>query len=197
MIIRNELNSCDVQSGRSCHCSVSHQDDVRDILICSNPMYGMIHKPDNHKTNKDLVIDGKFWEWVLSYFMSSYLIGTICGQHISNPIELFALNFGRWESAEAKDSQAKECHGHLHVHIKPEVVVAFEKAENTAMYGKIGRPKEYVIQNCIELETHRLLSLESGQGMKKINEMDLKINEMDLKIDKILNEINEIKRSKN
>ncbi|PKC13500.1 hypothetical protein RhiirA5_351535, partial [Rhizophagus irregularis] len=142
---------------------VSHQDDVRDILICSNPMYGKIHKPDNHKTNKDLVIDGKFWEWVLSYFMSLYLTETICGQRISNPIELFALNFGRWESAEAKDSQAKECHGHLHVHIKPEVVIAFEKAENTAMYGKIGQPKDYAIQNCIELETHRLLSLESEQ----------------------------------
>ncbi|CAB4464522.1 unnamed protein product [Rhizophagus irregularis] len=140
---------------------VSHQDDVRDILICSNPMYGMIHKPDNHKTNKDLVIDGKFWEWVLSYFMSSYLTETICGQCISNPIELFALNF---ESDEAKDSQAKECHGHLHVHIKPEVVIAFEKAGNIAMYGKIGQPGVYAIQNCMELELYRLMRLEMEQG---------------------------------
>ena len=168
---------------------VSHQDDIRDVLICADPKYNMIHKPDNHKTNKDLVIDSYFWEWVLGYFMSSYLAEIICGQNISNPIELLALNFGRWESAEAKDSQAKECHGHLHVHIKPEVVIAFENAENTAMYGKIGRPKQYNIQNCIELESHRLLSLEMGQSMKKINKMDQKIDDVNQKTNEILSQI--------
>ncbi|GBC04517.1 hypothetical protein RclHR1_05700012 [Rhizophagus clarus] len=171
---------------------VSHQDDIRDILICANPMYCMVNKPDNHKTNKDLVVDGKFWEWVLGYFISSYLENIIHEPPISNPIELLALNFGKWESTEAKDSQAKECHGHLHVHIKPEVVKAFENAKNTAMYGKIGRPKQYNIQNCIELETHRLLSLEMGQGIKKINEMNQKINKIDQKINVIDQKVNTI-----
>uniref|UniRef100_U9TFF1 Uncharacterized protein n=1 Tax=Rhizophagus irregularis (strain DAOM 181602 / DAOM 197198 / MUCL 43194) TaxID=747089 RepID=U9TFF1_RHIID len=72
----------------------------------------------------------------------------ICRQQIKNPVELFAL--------ESKDYQAKECHGHLHVHIKPEVVIAFETTGVDAVYGKIGQPKQYGIQNCIELETHRL-----------------------------------------
>ncbi|GES83784.1 hypothetical protein GLOIN_2v1783898 [Rhizophagus clarus] len=83
---------------------VSQHDDVRDILIYSDPMYAKVYKPENHKTNKQLVIDIKFWEWVFGYFMNLYLVETICKQQIRNPIEIFALNFGRWESAEAKDS---------------------------------------------------------------------------------------------
>ncbi|PKC63158.1 hypothetical protein RhiirA1_464127 [Rhizophagus irregularis] len=92
----------------------AQQDEVREILICSHQetynIYDKNTRPNNHKTNKHLVIDKKLWIW--------------------------------WESLESKDYQAKECHG---------------------------QPKQYGIQNCIELETHCLLSSEMGQVIEEIN----------------------------
>ncbi|POG58455.1 hypothetical protein GLOIN_2v1790361 [Rhizophagus irregularis DAOM 181602=DAOM 197198] len=128
------------EDGKDGWICVSQQDDVREILICSHPgtynTYDKNTRPNNHKTNKHLVIDRNLWIWVLGYFMSTYLVENIY-------------------------YQAKECHGHLHVHIKPEVVIAFKTAGTDAMNRKIGQPnKQYGIQNCIELETHRLLSSE-------------------------------------
>ncbi|CAG8781379.1 8672_t:CDS:1, partial [Rhizophagus irregularis] len=73
------------------------------------------------------------------------------------------------------------------------VVIAFETAGTDAMYGKIGQPKQYGIQNCIELETHRLLSSEMGQVIEEIsglrsetNELKTEINGMNQKLDEIL-----------
>ncbi|CAB4376869.1 unnamed protein product [Rhizophagus irregularis] len=185
------------EDGKDGWICVSQQDDVREILICSHPgtynTYDKNTRPNNHKTNKHLVIDRNLWIWVLGYFMSTYLVENICKQQIKNPVEIFAFNFGKWESLESKDYQAKECHGHLHVHIKPEVVIAFETAGIDAMYGKIGQPKQYGIQNCIELETHRLLSSEMGQVIEEIsglrsetNELKTEINGMNQKLDEIL-----------
>ncbi|CAG8674162.1 16813_t:CDS:2 [Rhizophagus irregularis] len=58
------------------------------------------------------------------------------------------------------DYQAKECHGHLHVHIKPEVVIAFETTGVDAVYGKIGQPKQRDLW--VRLETNGLKSEISG-----------------------------------
>ncbi|GET56247.1 uncharacterized protein OCT59_022110 [Rhizophagus irregularis] len=185
------------EDGKDGWICVSQQDDVREILICSHPRtyntYDKNTRPNNNKTNKHLVIDRNLWIWVLGYFMSTYLVENICKQQIKNPVKLFAFNFGKWESLESKDYQAKECHGHLHVHIKPEVVIAFETAGTDAMYGKIGQPKQYGIQNCIELETYRLLSSEMGQVIEEIsgfrsetNELKTEINGMNQKLNEIL-----------
>jgi hypothetical protein len=66
-----------------------------------------------------------------------HVLISVHGQYISNPIELFVLNLGLQESVKAKDSQVKECYGYLHVNIKLEIVIAFENAKNTAMYGNM------------------------------------------------------------
>ena len=123
---------------------LSQQDDVHEVLICPHPAKGYEklsippnYQQINHKNNRELIKDFTFWNWVLEYFLNTYLIKEICKEGEQCPIELLAINFRSWEAAEAKDKQAKECHGHLHIHLTHFAIDRFEINEVNAMYGKI------------------------------------------------------------
>lgn len=125
---------------------------MRELLICPHP--GIKH--DNHQTNKELVVNNQFWIWILEQAVNEFLRG-LCNNPY--PVEGFAFNFGKWESAEAKDSNAIECHGHLHLQLTQNVVSIMEDKFN-AMRGKVNDPTNYGFKNCTELETERLVGLE-------------------------------------
>ncbi|RGB27215.1 hypothetical protein C1646_674179 [Rhizophagus diaphanus] len=172
---------------------LSQQDDTREVLISPHPAKGYEnntippnYQQTNHKNNRELIKDPKFWNWVLEYFLNTYLIKEICEDKEQCPIELLALNFGSWEAAEAKDKQAKECHGHLHVHLTRSVIDRFEIAEVGAMYGKIDTPKQYSIQNCEELESKYLTSLEINRLQQDIRDIKEYLRKLDAKMDLIL-----------
>ncbi len=88
------------------------------------------------------------------------------------------IKFQKLEAAEAKDKQAKEFHGHLHVHLTRSAIDGFENNGVDAMYGKIGNPKQYSIQNCEELESKYLLSSEISKLQNDINNLQYDISEL-------------------
>ncbi|PKC08690.1 hypothetical protein RhiirA5_376053 [Rhizophagus irregularis] len=172
---------------------LSQQDDVREVLICPHPAIGYEndtippnYQQINHKNNRELIKDFTFWNWVLEYFLNTYLTKEICEDSEQCPIEFLALNFGIWEATEAKDKQAKEFHGHLHVHLTRSAIDRFEINEVDAMYGKIGIPKQYSIQDCEELESKYLLSLEINRLQQDMRDVRDYLGELNEKMDHIL-----------
>ncbi|PKC58413.1 hypothetical protein RhiirA1_400667 [Rhizophagus irregularis] len=172
---------------------LSQQDNVREVLICPYPAIGYEndtippnYQQINHKNNRELIKDFTFWNWVLEYFLNTYLTKEICEDSEQCPIELLALNFGIWEATEAKDKQAKEFHGHLHVHLTRSAIDRFEINEVDAMYGKIGIPKQYSIQDCEELESKYLLSLEINRLQQDMRDVRDYLGELNEKMDHIL-----------
>jgi hypothetical protein len=128
---------------------ISRQENVRDLLVCPNPKTPNT-KNGNHMTNKQLVTNEEFWVWVLDRLVNNFL-KKFCVNNLY-PVECFALNFGKWESAEAKDQFAMECHGHMHLYIVLDVARKME-SDYDSMKGKLSDPINYSLQNCIELET--------------------------------------------
>ena len=96
------------------------------------------------------------------------------------------IKFQKLEAAEAKDKQAKECHGHLHVHLTRSAIDIFEIHEADAMYGKIGIPKQYSIQNCEEFESKYLSSLEINKLQQDMRDVRKYLGELNKKMDLIL-----------
>ena len=97
---------------------LSRQDDVREVLICPHPAKGYENKPipldfkqTNHKNNRQLIKDLTFWNWVLEYFLNTYLIKEICEDSEQCPIELLALNFRSWKLLKRKINKQRSSTG--------------------------------------------------------------------------------------
>ncbi|PKY53461.1 hypothetical protein RhiirA4_471676 [Rhizophagus irregularis] len=155
--------------------AISQPENVREILVCPHPGKGYEGlpipegvRPINHKNNKELAVDLDFWTWIFETFVSSYLVGEICENTEHTPVELFALNFGSWEALETRNKQAKEF---------------------TAMYGKINNPKQYGIQNCMELESRYLISSEISALNTKVDRLENKLDLVVEKIDKVFSKL--------
>ncbi|CAG8581365.1 5243_t:CDS:1, partial [Diversispora eburnea] len=110
---------------------ISRQELMREILIC--PHLGKYH--NNHKTNRELVTNKRFWAWVLDQAVNVFL-KNLCNDPY--PVEGFTMNFGKWESA-------MECHGHLHLQLTQNVVMKMENKYD-AMRGKLNNPTNYGFQ---------------------------------------------------
>ncbi|RGB22566.1 hypothetical protein C1646_677744 [Rhizophagus diaphanus] len=141
----------------------SRQSNVREILVF----------PLKHKTNKELVKSKSFWLWVFEDVVNKFF-----GKFQPNeyPVNCFALNFGEWESEESVDRYAINCHGHLHLQLKLELVKKMEE-KFLAMRGKVDDPTHYGLKDCQELETSRLLSMENSRISHKL---DLIFNTLEL-----------------
>lgn len=162
---------------------LSRQKHVRNLLI----------SPINHRTNRDLVKDASFWEWILGDVINKFLL-TICKKPY--PVKCFAINFGKWESESSKDENVVECHAHFHLHITEEVVDKMERKQDKngyaiypAMHGKVNDPIKYGLKNCKELETSRLSSLEIARINQELVDLNKKLDEMDKKLDKKFDEM--------
>ncbi|GBB90250.1 hypothetical protein RclHR1_17130002 [Rhizophagus clarus] len=128
---------------------ISRLEHVRELLVF----------PTKHKTNKDLIKSEEFWVWVLHDLVKNFL-GAFCSG--GYPLDSFAMNFGTWESELAKDKNAVDCHGHLHLCLKLDVVRKMEY-KYLGIRGKVNDPYHYGLLDCKELETSRLISPEISE----------------------------------
>jgi len=158
---------------------LSRQKHVRNLLI----------SPINHRTNRDLVKDSSFWEWILGDVINKFLL-IICKNPY--PVERFAINFGKWESETSKDENVIECHDHFHLHITRKVVHKMEQKQDInghamypAIHGKINDPIQYSLKNYKELETSRLSGLEIVSINQELVNLNRKLDEMDKKFDEM------------
>ena len=136
--------------------------------------------PREHKTNKQLVESSDFWWWILVKLVNGILK--------RYPIDGFAMNFGKWESELAKDKNAVDCHGHLHIYLKLETAKKMEE-KYKSMQGKLEDPYNYDLLDCAELETLRLHSSEIPEIKKDVKEIKKRLDQIDKKIDNRLNKM--------
>ncbi|CAG8617030.1 3469_t:CDS:2 [Funneliformis mosseae] len=113
---------------------ISRLEHVRELLVF----------PTKHKTNKDLIKSEEFWAWVLDNLVKNFL-GAFCSR--GYPLNSFAMNFGTWESELAKDKNAVDCHGHLHLCLKLDVVRKMVY-KYLGIRGKVNDPYHYGLLDC-------------------------------------------------
>jgi hypothetical protein len=155
----------------------SRKDNVREILVF----------PRKHKTNKELISSEPFWKWVFNDVVDTFFKGKF--QLDKYPVECFAMNFGEWESEEAVDKYAKNCHGHLHIHL--EIGLAREMEKNfTSMQGKVNDPIIYTLKDCKMLETSRLMSLEVSSMRQEISSIKQELSDVKKKLSNVENSLN-------
>jgi hypothetical protein len=94
-------------------------------LLLPDPVRDIILAPKRHITNEELVKDSKFWN-IVRNFVSSMLART-SNTEAKDVIELVALNFGRWETRQAEDPLAMNCHGHAHFNLTPNAASVLKK----------------------------------------------------------------------
>ncbi|RHZ65097.1 hypothetical protein Glove_319g197 [Diversispora epigaea] len=95
------------------------------------------------------------------------------------------MNFRMWELEEAKDKYAVDCHGHLHLHLKLDLVRKMEN-QYKAMRGKINAPIYYSLLDCQQLETSQLMSIEMSSVKSNITKIKSKILEIKSEISEML-----------
>ncbi|CAG8664752.1 6579_t:CDS:1, partial [Paraglomus brasilianum] len=99
------------------------------------------------------------------------------------------MNFGKWESELAKDKNAVDCHGHLHIYLKLETAKNMEE-KYKSMHCKLKDPYNYDLLDCAELETLRLHSSEIPEIKKDVKEIKKRLDQIDNRLNNMDNKFN-------
>ncbi len=100
------------------------------------------------------------------------------------------MNFGGWESENAKDKNAVDCYRHLHLYLKLDVVRIIE-SKYPGIHDKVNNPYQYGLLDCIELETYQLHNLE----ISEVKEIKDEIKKIKGKVKGIKEEVKGIKHT--
>ena len=125
---------------------------IRDFLVAPYPS-------EWHMTNKQMVTRTPFWEAAILICRVMTVLSEnsdIC------PVRCIAINFGKWESAEAKDQYAKDCHAHAHFLLSPSFVASCNETRFPQLTGRMDDPPNYYQENGKSREFDRLLSAENA-----------------------------------
>lgn len=145
----------------------------------------MILAPKAHKTNEELAKTPQFWN------TATIFISAICKhtqQTVEQAIELVALNFGRWETRQAEDPLAVNCHGHVHFYLTLTAVSTL-KTTYHALLGRSGHPEDYKEEDARDLEQNRLLGDEITDIRETLQTLQKSVTSIEGKMDILLQKL--------
>ena len=152
----------------------SRREPTRDILLV----------PQAHTENTKLVVDGNTWKVV-------HEIVSVLNSLIDKPpVELIAVNFGKWETANSKANEddpgryAMNCHGHIHLHFSRLAIDTLSKFTGcSGLQGCVENPENYNELDAKDVFSTRLLPLENSTILQGISDLETRMTAMDGKID--------------
>ena len=125
------------------------RDPVRQILL----------SPKKHVPNYVLMKDVNTWNTIEIVFTTLSKKINACA------LEGIAVNFGKWETASAKDESeyALDCHGHFHMHLSRIAVNTLSDIDGwEPIRGRVKHQENYLEKDIHELEVRRLMPLENS-----------------------------------
>jgi hypothetical protein len=136
-----------------------------------------------HRTNFDLCRMPFFWKslqdisnLIVSDFKS---VSGRTNASLNDVIELYRLNFGRWESRMAADPNALQCHGHAHIVLSAEAQRCLCNLEEyEVLRGRTEDPKAYDSDEAKAFELQVLLSAEQKKIQEEVAQMRSDISEI-------------------
>ena len=188
----------------------NRREPTRDILLV----------PANHRENRKLVTEQKTWMTVNSILVE---LKRICECVEDNKVvELIAVNFGKWETANSKSNQddpgkfALDCHGHIHLHMTRNTINILSQFKGcSGLKGCVQNPENYSEMDSREIFQARLLPLEHlilqngiahvekevgglkkevGGLKKEVQEVNGKVDELKTEMDELKNDMGELKK---
>ena len=132
----------------------ARRETVRDLMLA----------PVAHAVNREVLAWVETWQAIRR--IQSVL---------QNGIVKITSNFGKWETAASNDDSqyAIDCHAHVHLHLT-RTAVDWLCADDgcKGLRGRVNPPTSLLEEDCRQLETARLISLEHGQLMRKVNKLE-------------------------
>lgn len=160
---RDELKLSDLAPDG--YIATARPSPVRDVLLI----------PLAHTTNKLAMDSNSFWAAAHRFFSA------IRRCH-SNPLQKIAFNFGRWETRQALDPAAIDCHAHAHFYLSRGCVDALIKQmpSNAArLRGRTGHPEDYLEEDARILEQNRLVGDEAIVTRQRFDHMDMRFDDLE------------------
>ena len=151
---------------------------IRDVLLAPS---------SEHCDNRTFVTRKKTWEAVCA-------ITDSLQHHADEAMEVpavegVAVNFGKWETSNAWDSEAIyafECHAHLHMLLSRPTVDRLAKLGAKGLVGRINHPSDHTEKDCRDLEAFRLLAAETKAIKTQLDQVSNDVGDMKTNIATIL-----------
>ena len=135
---------------------LARPEETRDLILAPDPRCGEKRMKNQPHHNEELVADPKFWERTI---ITCFELSTLCQMDLHETVDVVCLNFGNWESGQAKDHRAITCHGHVHLNLTLSAVSSLSD-KYPVLVGRKQRPKSFREINCTDLEVGGLLGRE-------------------------------------
>ena len=131
-----------VEKGGATFYYMARRELMREILVL----------PRIHRSNAELAVMEEAWKAALQFR------GDAAAGVIMTPSDLayIAMNFGEWESKQRAVKHAIECHAHMHLGFARSALPRL--ALVPVLKGRTDSAPCYPLQDCIELESARLLA---------------------------------------
>ena len=129
------------------------------MSVKRDPARQIMLSPKKHVPNYVLMKDVNTWNTIETVFTTLSKKINACA------LEGIAVNFGKWETASAKDESeyALDCHGHFHMHLSRIAVNTLSHIDSwKAIHGRVKHPENYLDKDIHELEVRRLIPLENS-----------------------------------
>lgn len=147
----------------------------------------LILAPELHSTNRKMATSPDFWWRCVETCRTlarqwGYPAAPGSSAEDGFPVCGIALNFGKWETAEATDPLAKDCHAHAHIFLTPGAYRRNKEAGDGYLHrplkGRYHAFEDYLLQDCKELEQDVLLSWDSKDHRSRVVETERKLTEI-------------------
>jgi hypothetical protein len=140
--------------------------------------------PVTHAVNRDVLVWVETWQAIQQ--MQSVL---------KQGIVKITAYFGKWEAAASNDDSqyAIDCHAHVHLHLTRQAVDRLCEDDGCkGLRGRVHPPTSLLEEDCRQLETARLISLEHGQLMSKVDKLEGKVDKLEGKVDKLEGKVDKL-----
>lgn len=103
-----------------------------------------------------------------------------------NAVQIIALNFGEWESKQAQDDYALECHGHAHIILSPQAQSNLAQDPSwSALRGRYNDLDHYALDDAQLLETKFVLGGEVASLNNKVENLTTNMEILTSKVDNL------------
>eukprot|EP00731_Ephydatia_muelleri_P006195 Em0003g443a len=130
-----------------------------NVSVKRDPARQIMLSPKKHVPNYVLMTDVNTWNTIETVYT------TLSKKINAFALEGIAVNFGKWETASAKDESeyALDCHGHFYMHLSRVAVNTLSDIDGwKSIHGRVKHPENYLDKDIHELEVRRLIPLEKS-----------------------------------
>ncbi|RGB31041.1 hypothetical protein C1646_671218 [Rhizophagus diaphanus] len=153
---------------RDKHFILLRREPIRGLLMIPRPSADA-SKNFNHFDNEKWILEPTFWEQLLAEKQQ-------LGFHA------ISLNYGIWETGQARDRYAQNCHAHVHLHFSADSWKQLKtKVQDKKIRIKLNArdfpEPNNILKNCDEMEGGKLRSLQQHCTLMAVMQLPEKIEE--------------------